>query len=243
MNEWQQFFDRFADRYDQEIFTRNSEAEVEFIIENTQVAAGGAILDLGCGTGRHSVPLAQRGYRVTGVDLSPRMLAVAAQRAQAQSTTVEWVQANAADFVRADTFDAVICLCEGAFCLLTDRDDPVERDMIILRNIRDSLQPGGTLILNVLNACRAIRLADEEAVRSGRFDPLSMTTLSDAGEYVPDMDSAIHLRERYYTATELARMIRTVGMNVQGIYGGTAGNWGLRSIELDEYELMAIAKR
>lgn len=243
MNTWEQFFDQFAGRYDQESFTKNTEAEVEFIVEHAAPPTGGTILDMGCGTGRHSVALAQRGYRVTGVDISRGMLAIAAQRAQAASAAVEWVHANAADLVRPDSFDAVICLCEGAMCLLTDDENPLERDMTILRNIGRSLRSGGTLILNVLNASRVMRALDDQAVREGTFDPVNLTQVSDVAQCLPDAPTAHRLRERHYTAPEIRRMVQAAGMTVRGVYGGTAGNWGLRPIELDEYELMVIAQR
>lgn len=243
MNVWQQFFDNYADRYDQEVFTQNTEAEVAFIIEHAALPAGGAILDMGCGTGRHSVPLAKRGYRVTGVDLSPGMLEIARKRAAAASVEVEWVPSNAADFARPDAFDAVICLCEGAMCLLSDADDPLERDMQILRNIQQSLRPGGMLIMTVLSASRPLRAANDDAIRDGTFDPLNLTERSDATKLLPDLPGVGQLRERYYTAPELRRMLQWAGMTVCGVYGGTAGNWGLRPIELDEYEIMVMAKR
>ncbi|UCG16001.1 MAG: methyltransferase domain-containing protein [Phycisphaerales bacterium] len=224
MNAWEEFFDQYANRYDQEPYTKNTEAEVEFIVEHAAPPTGGAILDMGCGTGRHSVALAQRGYQVTGVDLSRGMLAIAAQRAQAASAAVEWVHANAADFVRPDSFDAVICLCEGAMCLLTDDENPLERDMAVLANIRRSLRSGGTLILNVLNACRVIRSSEDQAVRDGTFDPENLTHVTDVSQCLPDAPNAHRLRERYYTAPEIRRMVQAAGMTVRGVYGGTAGN-------------------
>jgi SAM-dependent methyltransferase len=243
MEAWQQFFDAFAERYDEQCFTLNTAAEIEFIVEHARLPAGGTILDVGCGTGRHSVPLAARGYRVTGVDLSPGMLAVAEKRAAAANVDVEWVQASVAEFARPGAFDAAICCCEGGFGLLTDESDALEHDAAILRNIATSLRPGGVLILNALNAARVLRSIDDDAIRSGRFDPVNLTEQSEVREHVPDMPAALTLRERYYTAPEIRRMARSVGLTVRGVYGGTAGNWGLRPIELDEYELMLIAER
>jgi 2-polyprenyl-3-methyl-5-hydroxy-6-metoxy-1,4-benzoquinol methylase len=112
-NPWQQFFDQFAPRYDDEVFTKNTDAEIEFIIQHANTPVGGAILDLGCGTGRHSIPLALRGFRVTGVDISGGMLDVAGRRAREAGVSIELVRADAVDFMRVDAFDTVICLCEG----------------------------------------------------------------------------------------------------------------------------------
>jgi cyclopropane fatty-acyl-phospholipid synthase-like methyltransferase len=66
---WEGFFDGHAPVYDQNCFTRNTIAEVEFLIETLELSPGASILDVRCGTGRHAIELARRGYRVTGVDL------------------------------------------------------------------------------------------------------------------------------------------------------------------------------
>ena len=242
-NPWQQFFDRFAPRYDDEVFTKNTDAEIEFIIRHANTPVGGAILDLGCGTGRHSVPLARRGFRVTGVDISGGMLEVAAQRAKDAGADIEFVRADAAEFSRPDAFDTVICLCEGAFCLLREGDDAIDRDATILRNIAASLRAGGVVILNALSALRAVRAATEQAVADGQFDPMTMTERSEVHDLVPEVAAAGELRERFYTAPELHRMAEDAGLTVRGVYGGTAGAWGLRPVTLDEYELMLIASR
>ena len=57
---WQKFFDAHAPDYMGNVFTQNTEAEVEFVIEELGIPPGSRILDIGCGTGRHSVKLAQR---------------------------------------------------------------------------------------------------------------------------------------------------------------------------------------
>ncbi len=240
---WRRFFDTFAPRYDDESFTKNTAAEVEFVVAHAAPPAGGAILDLGCGTGRHSVPLASRGFRVTGVDLSGGMLDLAAQRARAAGVSVELVRADAVDFVRPEAFDVVVCLCEGAFCLLREGDDPLRRDEAILRNIAASLRPGGVVILNALSALRAVRAATQEDVARGRFDPTTMTVRSDVYDLVPDAASLGELRERLYTAPELRRMAVDAGLTVRGVHGGTAGDWGLRPVTLDDWELMLVATR
>ncbi|MBI5622330.1 MAG: methyltransferase domain-containing protein [Elusimicrobia bacterium] len=68
-NSWERFFDAHAPIY---------EDEVDFLIEELALPPGSSILDVGCGTGRHSSQLAKRGFAVTGLDLSTEMLAGAA---------------------------------------------------------------------------------------------------------------------------------------------------------------------
>jgi SAM-dependent methyltransferase len=243
MNDWQRFFDGFAERYDKEVFTQNTDAEVRFMIEHLRPPAGSRILDLGCGTGRHSVALAASGYDVTGVDLSRGMLDVAARRAADAGVTVSFEQQDAAQLDLAGRFDLAICLCEGAMCLLTDDDDPLERDMRILANVFASLKPGGRFLLNVLNACRQIRLYSDADVASGRFDVLNLTEASDAPMIVSNDASTFKLRERGYTPPEIKRMLRATGFIDVRVYGGTAGAWQLAAPKLDEMELMLFANK
>lgn len=243
MNDWQQFFDTYADRYDQEIFTKNTEAELPFIVEKLGVPQGGAILDVGCGTGRHSVGLAAAGFRVTGVDLSQGMLDVAKQRALSAGVEVEWVHSNAADFVREGAFDGVICLCEGAMCLLGPGDDPLKRDMVILGNVLRSLKAGGRFLLNVLHASRHFRSHSDKDVAEGRFDVINLTELTDVVQHLGLEGEGLSLRERSYTAPEIRRMLEWTGFGVHWVLGGTAGSWNLEQPKLDEYELMILASK
>jgi len=74
-NHWQAFFDRHAPQYMDEVFVQGTQAEVDFLVEHLQLSPDQRILDMGCGTGRHALELARRGYQVTGVDLSDGMLA------------------------------------------------------------------------------------------------------------------------------------------------------------------------
>jgi len=151
------FFDVHAPRYLQEGFTRNTEAEVRFLLEELALPPGARILDIGCGVGRHAVPLAEAGLHVVGIDLSLGMLRQAQVRASEAGVHADWVQADATRFGFGGRFQAAICLCEGAFGLLGPSDDPHIHDMRILRNLHASLAPGGELIMTVLNGMAKIR--------------------------------------------------------------------------------------
>lgn len=250
-NGWKQFFDVYAPNYMSECFTRNTLAEVDFLVDVMQLKPGSSVLDVGCGTGRHSVELARRGYVVTGVDISSGMLSEAADAAAKAGVCVEWLCQDATQLKLDRCYDACICLCEGAFGLLDSGDDPVTRDIAILRGIASALTPGRPFMLTALNALRTIRKYNDVDVAEGRFDNISLCQIHSLASIVGDSAVAAELpgsvsskviRERAFTATELSLMLVIAGFNVEHVWGGTAGNWGRRPLLMDEIELMILAK-
>jgi ubiquinone/menaquinone biosynthesis C-methylase UbiE len=112
------FFDAHAPIYMTNNFTRGTLWEVDFLVEELALRPGARILDVGCGTGRHLIELARRGYRVTNVDLSGGMLRQAMASAASLDQRPDWVRANATRFSLRPVHDAAICICEGALGLL-----------------------------------------------------------------------------------------------------------------------------
>ncbi len=130
---WETFFDAHAPLYEENVFTENTPKEVDFVLDELGLATGSSVLDVGCGTGRHSIELARRGYAVTGLDLSSEMLARAAA-AKTAAVDVQWIRSDATSFSLPSTYDAAICLCEGSFGLLSETDDPIAQPLSILCN-------------------------------------------------------------------------------------------------------------
>jgi len=238
---WERFFDAHAPIYEDNVFTKNTVLEIEFLLDELQLPPGGSVLDVGCGTGRHAILLAKRGYAVTGLDVSSEMLARAADAAQAENVQVEWIRADATRFPFAGQYDAAVCLCEGAFGLLGEGDDPIDQPLSILCNVSRSLKPQARAVFTVLNAAAMLRRVQNEDVAEGRFDAL---TLVESSEHPPrEGMPAILVRERAFVPTELVLLFRLAGMSVLNLWGGTAGNWGRRSLDLDEIEIMVVARK
>jgi len=236
---WEIFFDAHASIYDENTFTRNTLREVDFLLDVLELPAGGTVLDVGCGTGRHTVELARRGYAVTGVDLSAAMLDKAAATAATAGVKVNLLRADATRFSLPDTYDAAICLCEGAMGLLSLQDDPTEQPLAILRNISRCLKPQGRVVITALNASAMIRRCRNEDVAAGRFDP---ATLVESSEYPPREGlPPLPVRERAFMPSEFRLLLRLAGLDTLHLWGGTAGNWGRRPLDLDEMEFMAVA--
>ncbi len=238
---WETFFDAHAPVYEENVFTKNTLEEVDFLLDELNLAPGGSVLDVGCGTGRHSVELARRGYAVTGLDLSSEMLAQAAAAAKAAGVDVEWIRSDATSFSLPDKYDAAICLCEGSFGLLGRTDDPIGQPLAVLRNISRSLKPRARFLATVLNAARMLRAHSDKDVAAGRFDPLNLVESSECPprEGLP----AVAVRERGFVGTELKLLFHLAGLSVVNIWGGTAGNWERRALDLDEYEIMIAATK
>ncbi len=108
-DEW--FRQLFHEDYIKVDWHDDTAAEVDAIVDLLELERDHRILDCCCGYGRHAIPLAERGYRVTGIDLSSTMLQKAARDARAKGLCLDLVQADA----RALPFDAEFDVNTGLY--------------------------------------------------------------------------------------------------------------------------------
>lgn len=101
------------------------------------------VIDLGCGTGSIAIPLAKRGYQVTGVDLSADMLAVAYDKMRREQAQVKWVEQDMRELALPKT-DSVLSFCDS-LSYLTEEED-VKRTFSL---VFEHLHPGGTFLFDV----------------------------------------------------------------------------------------------
>ena len=141
-----QTYDRWAETYDP-VYSYVTE-DIPFYVEEAR-RAGGPVLELGCGTGRVAIPIADAGVDVVGVDLSEAMLAVArrkaAQRTLAGSLTL--VHGDMRDLMGGigseEKFNLAVIPFRGFLSLLT-----VEDEVRALVNLKRHLAPDGRLAFN-----------------------------------------------------------------------------------------------
>lgn len=111
-----------------------------------------SVLDLGCGTGGHALLLAARGYRVTGVDASSDMLAVARRKAESAGAAVRFHCASVEELAPGEHFDVVVSLFNVVNYLATP-----EALRAGLARIRQQLPPGGLFLFDFRHAVPALR--------------------------------------------------------------------------------------
>jgi ubiquinone/menaquinone biosynthesis C-methylase UbiE len=122
----------------------NTGAEVDFLVSTLQLSAGDKVLDLACGTGRHSVELAARGMDVTGIDFNRAALDVAEGAAEKSGVAPRFVELDMRELQSGERFDAVICFWTS-FGYFEDEAD----DLRVAQRVAAALAPGGRFLLEL----------------------------------------------------------------------------------------------
>ncbi len=144
--EW--FANWFDSPYYHTLYQHHDEQEARFFIDQLlrtlHLPPGARILDLACGRGRHARYLADKGFDVTGLDISESSIAYARQF---ENHRLAFYRHDMRQRFRVNYFDAVLNLFTSFGYFNTDREH--ER---VLHNVHDSLKPGGLFLLDFFNA-------------------------------------------------------------------------------------------
>jgi SAM-dependent methyltransferase len=218
-------------------FTRGTQQEVDFLVELFGLPAGARILDVGCGPGRHSLELARRGYRPTGVDISEGFIAVARQAAATEGLAAEFLVADARQLDLPQVYDAAICLCEGAFGLAGDEAG----HRAVLAGVARALKPGARFVLTAISALHFTRgVAPEDP----SFDPYTLTKLDRELIRSPEgEEQEVDIYTTAFTYRELKWLLEGAGFEVEHAWGCTVGNFARRPLTVNDIEIMMVARR
>jgi SAM-dependent methyltransferase len=200
--------------------------EAEFISEALMAAPGSEILDVGCGYGRHAIELVQRGFNVTGLDLSLPLLIRAADEAQRRSLSVNFVHADMREMAFEKQFD-------GAYSMLTSFgyfDE--ETNLRVAERIGRALKPGSRFLLDILNrdyvvadlpvrvwwegtGCVVLEEVDFN-FHTSRINTHRSIVFEDGRQLEQE------LSVRAYSLHEIGRLLRQAGFRVVDVSGGLA---------------------
>jgi len=250
MTKWyEELFENYAETYETEVYTKGTIGEIDFIEKEIKHDKSKKILDIGCGTGRHSIELAKRGYNVTGIDLSERMLEMAKQKAKNAKVNAEFIKADARYLKFEKEFDLALILCEGGFCLMeTD-----EMNYMILQSASRSLKQKGKLILNTLNGLFPLFHSVKDFINSNSVDGRSkdntfdLMTFRDKSiiEVTDDGGNSKKIKcdERYYVPSEMTWLLKSLGFEKVDIYGCKLGAFSRDDkLTTEDYQMLVIAE-
>jgi SAM-dependent methyltransferase len=220
------FDDDYLKIYRPQFTEARTRQEIDFIVGALGVVPGARVLDLACGFGRHAVGMAQRGFRMTGVDFNPRYLEIGAENANAAGVTVEWLAADMRSLAFPEPFDAGYSFFTS-FGYYSDH----ENEQVLL-NMANALAPGGRFLLDVMNRDwllthpqqrtwtqredRALLMEEVQLdLRRSRVISRQMLIQPEGGVQVTK-----EFDLRSYTCAELSALMARNGLQVMDVFGG-----------------------
>lgn len=221
-----------------------SSEQVTQIVRLLEVEPGAQVLDLCCGPGVHSLELARRGFRVTGVDRTVFYLERAQRQATEEGLEIEFVREDMRAFRRSGAFG-------GAINMLTSFgyfEDPAD-NLLVLRNLHESLKPGGRALVDVMGkevVARVFRERDwtplengglllEERKIHGGWDFMENHWIMIRGAGRKEFTT----KHRQYSGTELTLLLQEAGFDPVDLYGSLDG----RPYDQAAERLVAVARK
>lgn len=218
--------------------------QVDFVVEKLALPDGARVLDLACGHGRVTLELARRGYRMTGLDLSPRSLQLAREAAEREGLAIDWVHADMREIPAGSEFDAVISVFTSFGYFEQEREN-----QRVLQGVERALAAGGLLLIDVINLLGLARRYQERRwseehgvlfLEEHEFDLLRGRNRSRWTFVKPDgsRSELVHSL-RTYAPHELVAMLERVGLEPEGSWGG----FDRSQLSLDSSRLILLARR
>jgi SAM-dependent methyltransferase len=217
------FGERVAERYDESSADMFEPAVVDPAVDFlAELAGSGAALELGIGTGRLALPLAQRGIRVHGIDLSEAMVARLRTKPGAED-----IEVTIGDFAttRVEGTFSVAYLVFNTIMNLTTQDEQVA----CFENVAAHLEPGGCFVIEVgvpalqrLPPGETVRAFDISATHLG-FDEYDVVSQGLISHHYSVVDGKLELHSvpfRYVWPSELDLMARLAGMGLRERWSG-----------------------
>lgn len=242
---FEELADHLGPAYLRYSFTKGTKQEVGFLVDALGLQPGQRVLDVGCGPGRHSLALRERGIDVVGVDISTRFTQLAAER----GLTV--ARADAQALPLADGWaDAAISLCQGGFGLSgpPTADQPPEAvdlaDGAVLAEVARVLRPGGQVAVSAFSAYFQVRHLSADGEGGHGFD--AATGVNHEHTEVKDehgTSAPAELWTTCWTPRELRLLARSAGLEPQHVWAVTPGGYAANPPDIEHEEHLLVARR
>jgi len=249
---YETLFENYGQKYDNECFTQGTIGECDFIEKEINYNKELKIIDIGCGTGRHSIELSKRGYSTTGIDLSESLLEKAKEKAKQNGLQIAFLRHDARNLPFENQFDVAVMMCEGGFPLMeTD-----EMNFEILKNVSESLKNKSKFIFTTLNGLFQLFHSVNDFHAEGAIEGnatycsknFDLMTFRDYNitKVVDDngVEKELECNERYYVPSEITWLLKTLGFTKIEILGAKLGAFSRKDkLTTEDYEMLVIAER
>jgi SAM-dependent methyltransferase len=221
---WKEFFGGLmADFWRAAIPDAQTRKEADFLETALALSPGARVLDVPCGHGRHSLELARRGHRVTGVDFSEDLLASARESAARAALDVAWEKRDMRALPWTGAFDAAFC-AGNSFGFFDD-----DGNLEFLEGVARALRRGGKFLLEsgwIAESLFAdfrerldIAAGGIQFVAINRYDPVTGFVENEFRARAGRRRESKAARHRVYTCSELHRLVERAGLSPVAAWG------------------------
>lgn len=218
--------------------------EVDSVVKLLDLKPKAKILDLCCGYGRHSVELAQRGFEVTGYDLTKIFIDRAKETSKNLGLQIEFLEGDMRELPFKNKFDAVINMFTsfGFF-------DQEEDDLKVLKGVSKALKPNGLFFLDTINREHLIRNFRPKhwmkkkgfVILEEIFLDLFLGRLENSRTLIfeDNIRKEYSISLRIYSLSELIKLLKDAKLSLEGVYG----NFNLREYTIDSPRMIVVARK
>jgi SAM-dependent methyltransferase len=231
-------------------WTDRTGPEVDRVAKILQPRGDERVLDLACGSGRHSLELRRRGFEVVGADISPDLIEIAGRDAAEENLDVDFALSDLRDLEFENEFDLVLNLNDGAIGYLESDEENLRTFEVISR----ALRPGGRNLIQLPNVLYAkerlpqrswIPASDMIELVEHRWDKKARRmegkmVAARFGEVLDDSLDGIEFSQRLYSVDELRQIYASVGMELLTVYHGSGRP---REPKAGQFEVFVEARR
>jgi SAM-dependent methyltransferase len=219
------------------------DADLAFLESIFGKPSGREILDVACGAGRHSLPLARSGYGVTGFDLSATFLDEAERRAAAENLSIAWQRGDMRAIPFRNRFDGALCFGNSfGYC---DRGGT----RAFVRSLSESLKPGAAFVLETgaiaesllpaLQTRRWMEVGDILFFSSATYDA-TLSRLDIEYNFLREGVRETRMAHTWiYTVGEIKELFASAGLMVEQLYSSTAGD----PFRIGDPKLLLVARK
>jgi len=187
-----------------------------------------SILDLGCGTGKLTIPLAERGFSITGIDRSPEMLEVAKRKERDCAVAVQFFQQDMTSLVLEKNFDTVICTCDSLNYIVDEKD--LRR---VFRGVHDHIVEDGLFLFDLNSEIKLREIYGDQSYAEvhpdfayfweNRFDENTQTCSMDLTFFVHEPDGRYckrreHHVQKLWRPEKIFAVLSDCGWDLMGYY-------------------------